>query len=43
MAATLPRYRFTADDYRAMVRSGILAEDARVELVADIFESLGSD
>lgn len=33
MAASLPRYRFTVVDYRRMGESGILAPDARVELL----------
>lgn len=33
MAASLPRYRFTVADYRRMGESGILAPDARVELL----------
>lgn len=33
MAVPLPRYRFSAEDFRAMVENGILAEDARVELI----------
>lgn len=33
MAASMPRYRFTADEYQAMGRAGIIDEDARVELV----------
>jgi Uma2 family endonuclease len=33
VAESLPHYRFTADDYQAMGRAGIIPEDARVELV----------
>ena len=33
MAVVLPKYRFTVRDYHRMAKSGILAEDARVELI----------
>ncbi len=33
MAVQLTRYRFTADEYEAMGRAGILGEDDRVELI----------
>lgn len=33
MVASMPRHRFTADEYQAMGRAGIIDEDARVELI----------
>ena len=33
MAASLPRYRFTADDYQAMGRAGIIPAETSVELI----------
>src|SRR5258706_16480195 len=39
MAVQLTRRRFTVDEYYAMLRAGILAEDDRVELLdGEIFE-----
>ena len=33
MSAVVHRHQFTVDDFAKMVQSGILAEDARVELI----------
>ena len=34
MVASMPRYRFTVDDYEQMISAGILRDDDRLELVA---------
>ena len=32
-AIAMPRYKFTSDDYELIIANGIIAEDARVELI----------